>query len=509
MRHSIGVRTGVGVAERLRQGRRVLGRHLPAGAAGFGGVLGVTNAIALVLGVAASLVLARSLPQAEFGRVVFGLNLFLATTLIGGFGLTTAVAADVAHNRGGSAEWLTVRRLWGLRLATLPTIAAVVGVVVAWTGWDGLWLVAVAASLSVVLDFFVGIFQGVQHLRALVVILVAQPGLYLLTLLTWPAVTAEQVFGVLAASFVGPVIAVFGTLRLRRADWTRPWLDRVAWRQFRPTSVATGAYAITFLQVGFLTVGPLALGFVERFQEAAVLAVVLALVRLVPGMWNTVLAAVLFPRLAAHRTDTAGRAGLVGGAARALAVVTVPATLALLAFPEVGLTVLFGATYASAADVVALASVLVVALAGEALLTWTALGVGPPASAVTGTSLRLALLTGGVAAILLAVPTSDDAVRLVVWAHVVAAVVGVVVQAIFIRDECNGRLLAGLLVAGTIAAMPAAGLGWLGLRAVSGLPWAVAVAGCASLAMVGAVATVVTGVRRPAWTRLGLGRARS
>jgi O-antigen/teichoic acid export membrane protein len=327
--------------------------------------------VTLLLAVA-SLYLVRSLTTLEFGRVAFGTNIHLLLLTVAGLGLTTGVMSEVARSRrAGEDAWPRVRTLLALRIAS---VLAVLAVGAAWAVAAGTVLPAlagVAASLFIVQDFFVGMLAGQLLATRAAAVIVTQPVVYLLILVVAGVSTAEQVLAAIIAALSASV-CVEVALLARHPIWGRPW--RLVPGSLRHALEMSGyAYAITFLQIGFVVVPTIVLGSFGRFAEAAVLSIVLTLVRFVPDALSVVLTTVYFPRLAGLRADDPVRRSLSDTFVRLAALVAVPAALGLAIVGEPILGLLFSGRYLDLAPYLALASLLVVLLLAAASVAYARL----------------------------------------------------------------------------------------------------------------------------------------
>lgn len=378
--------------------------------------------VALVAGnTAANLLLARSLPTSEYGRVAFGLNLELLLALVAGLGLTTAVVAEVARiGTPPSLGWETVGGLLVLRLVSVLVLLTATG------SWaliqrDPLPLLAgAAAGAFIVQDFVGGVLRGQLRAHAVALVVIVQPACYLLLIALLRLDRAEAVLAALIAAFSISLLLAVALLIGRRPRFSvlrRLRLDR----QGAISTIAPAAYLLTFLQVAFVVLPVVVLGFFGRYAEAAALAVLMALVRLLPEVVSQVLGALYFPRLHLVGYGSADGDRLFYAAFRSILIVAVPPTVCLVLFGGPILSVLFGGRYDHVFPYLAGASPLVVGLSLETLTIWTLLSAGAARLTLIAMAFRLTVILAGAAGSFVI----GSAVADPLWILVVSSVVAV------------------------------------------------------------------------------------
>jgi O-antigen/teichoic acid export membrane protein len=337
----------------------------------------------------ASIYLVRTLSTHEFGRATFGINAHLLLLTLAGFGLTTGVMAEIARGRGsGGIAWPAVQTLALVRLATaVPLIT--IGLVWASAAMDIVpAIAAVAASLFVMLDFLVGVLAGQLRSRAVAAILVSQPASYALLLVVLRASTAESVLIVMVFALACSLTLAVGLQSSTVFSWFgRPAIDlaplgHALW-------VARYAYLLTFLQMGLVVLPIVLFGTLNRFAQGAALSITMTLVRFVPEALSLMIVSAYFPRLRALPAEGTARTVLFNGYAKVVGLAAVPGVLGLAILGEPLLDVLFAGRYNYLAPDLAVASLLVIVLPIEALLTWTLVTDGVARTAVLALAVRL------------------------------------------------------------------------------------------------------------------------
>jgi len=370
----------------------------------------------------ASIYLVRTLSTHEFGRAAFGINAHLLLLTLAGFGLTTGVTAEIARGRGsGGIAWDAVRTLAFARLATaIPLIAA--GLVWASVAKDIVpAIAAVAASVFVMLDFLVGVLAGQLRSRAVAAVLVTQPASYALLLVLLNVSTAEAVLVAMVVALGFALVLAVGLQSRTVVSWFgRPALDlaplgHALW-------VARYAYLLTFLNMGLVVLPIVIFGTLNRFAQGAALSITLTLVRLVPEAFSLMIVSAYFPRLRALPGEGSDRTLLFNGYARVVGMAAVPAALGLAILGEPLLDVLFAGRYNYLAPELAVASLLVIAMPIEALLTWTLVTDGAARTAVLALAARLVVVLAACVAFLLMTTDARSLVPLVLAYPVASAI---------------------------------------------------------------------------------------
>lgn len=386
--------------------------------------LGAAQVCVAIVFAAASLLLVRSLPTEEFGRVAFGLNAHMLLLTLFGFGLSTGVMAESVGDGRGEVAAANVRVLFELRLLTLLPLVAVAAVWSALAGDIVPALAGVAASVYVVQDFLVGILAGQLRARSAAAVIVIQPVTYFGLLLGIGAHSAEQV---LALLIVAIVVSLAAAAYLAVPGGRRITLAAVSLAPLRASFGLAGyAYLLTLVNVGFMVLPVLVLGTLGRYAEAATLSIVLTLARFMPESLSLVTAAVYFPRLKALASMREPAWRLFDTFGRLLGLAAIPAGIALALLGGLALNTLFGGRYDYLAPDLSIASLLVWTIPFDALLSWTLLARGGGRVALVAAATRLAIILGACGALVLT--HQAGALALLVVAYPVAVTASLLIQ---------------------------------------------------------------------------------
>ena len=309
-------------------------------------------------------------------------------------------------------------------------VASVVTAGVGAALWAGLtsevipFLAGLAAGTFLLLDFLVGIMKGQLRARSVAFVAIAQPVCFLtIVVLAQPddAVAALGAFlGGSAVALLSATALTSGTMHrwARVGVRVRPELRQVG-------SLAGYAYVLTFLQLGYSILPIVLLGLNGRYEEAASLSVLMALVRFLPDGIAAALSADYFPRLHANR-DRRVRNRLFRRYLLVILACTLTAGGVLAVFGQPLLSVLFSGRYDHLGEYLPMAALLIIGLPIEAQLVWTLLSDGLGRIAVAALTTRLLLVLAGATIFVWSAP--DASFLLLILAPVAATGVSLVMQ---------------------------------------------------------------------------------
>lgn len=366
-----------------------------------------------VIATLTGLAIARRLAPAEYGQFLTYARLLGLLRLFLALGLTSLVIYELAPLRGDpAAVERALRPLWLLRLVTLIALLGP-ALLVALRRVDApLVLTALTAAAALLLDYCLGVLQGLGRPGRAIGVLLLQPlafGLALAVIGLAPRPLA-YLYRAQLASFLGALALAL--------HWTRAYLpgrrpEKVRWRAAlgRALRLAGGFYLIAILLTLFSACPTLLLGAAGRYEAAAHLTVPLNTVGLVPGVFALAMTAVYFPRLI--RRHSQGQTEAARHAFEEYLRLSGPGSvfvaLCLLAYPVVCLQLLYGGRYAASARyLVVLAPTVVLTTLGTGLL-WAVVAQGRTRAALPGVAVPALALAGLMAAIVRWWPAPGDA----------------------------------------------------------------------------------------------------
>lgn len=404
------------------QGRRSLARDVS--------LMFVVSVIVALLNLLTGLYVARLLPVADYGRLVYFSNLLLTAMLLVGFGLTTFVTGEVARLVAiGPAEDMsgTFYSILAARLVTtlpLPILGLCASVVAG----DWIYLAAsLGAVLATTLDFCVGAVRGAQKVHRAAAIYLAQPLLYLGMLGLTPQHSVEGIIGALLLSYV--VALLFAGILLLNLEIARRERVTITWRRLWEAINSAGIiYLIVLVQMIYSTYALLWLGSLGRYTEAALLSIYLTIARMFPLALVPVVGTVIYPRLCvtiAKGNILATRRD-ISESFEIAAALTFCATVVMVMYPSLIVELLYSTTYLDSAYLLQIAAPLCVILTLENLLSYTLLAIRKPRVALAGLVVRLVLFA--VAATIIVWKTSQDATAFLMLAYLGSSAIGLLVE---------------------------------------------------------------------------------
>ncbi|MFN8633883.1 MAG: hypothetical protein U0893_08520 [Chloroflexota bacterium] len=413
-----------------------------------GGAMAVTVAggIALAATVGLGLLLARAFDPASYGRTNVLLNEWLILNLVSGFGLTVGATAASARWRvgGGQDEWDVLHLL---RLVTLLFPLAV-GAVWSLVQSDPFHtVVGLAVCGFMIQDFYIGSLQGAGRFGAASLVVAFQPllfvgtvGVALLAGLASPGLVIWALFASnAAAAGLGAILVASGlpTFLPRR---------RISWPQARRCIALNLSFqVITFLQYGFVSLPIVIVGNAGQYAEAALLSVVLTLVRLVLVFLGPVLTGFYYARTCqlVEGGDHREVRRSFGLAARLATLAGLAWAIGLASFPTLAIGTLYGRGYLDAASLLVTMMPLAPLLALDSVLTWTLIAQRRAGAVVLALGLRLSIGLGAVLAVAL---SPDSGLEVLGIGYDVATIIGLVVQMIALSPMVGVRSYAPRLV---------------------------------------------------------------
>lgn len=364
--------------------------------------LSAAELVSTVLLAAMSLYLVRTLSTHEYGRAAFGLNISQLLLTLGGLGLGASVMAEMSRTVSSrDATRAPVHALLGIR------VLSVVPVILTGSAWsaasgDPLPAIAsVAASMYLVQDFLALMLAADRRAQACALVVVTQPVSYVVLLLTAQVRTAEGVLLALTAALTAALLLAVALLQAGTRAWVG-WPRALRSSLPRAFAIARYAYLSVLLQIGAFVLPIIVLGVLGRFADAAMLSIILTLVRFVPDALGFAVQTMYFPRITAVDPLGSEAEALSGNFARLLGWLAIPAAVGLSIVGGPVVAVLFAGGYSQLEAPLAIASILLVLLAAESLLTWTLLARQDGRDAVLALGARFAIVLAACAATALA-----------------------------------------------------------------------------------------------------------
>lgn len=338
--------------------------------------MAVGQVLITLITIVTGLAVARYLVPADYGRFIYYVKIFGVLRLVAALGMTGLVIYEVARMRAraGALEESFLPHLI-LRLVTLGVLV-VLPLVVGGIRHDTLLIITVlTAAAALLMDYFLGVLQGLALVPQTIGVLLVQPVIYGVLVLVIGIAKAPTVylfwaqlisflFGLgLAVLWMRPHVRWGGLSSLRGIMW-RPWLTKAL-------RIAGGFYAIAIFLTIFGTYATLLLGSTGQYEDAANFTIPLNTVALIPGVFSFALTTVYYPRLVQQQSR-----GEVGEARQTFqeyfmlsGVITVFVTVCLMAFPTIFLHLLYGNLYVSSATyLIVLAPTVMLSTLGTGLL---------------------------------------------------------------------------------------------------------------------------------------------
>lgn len=424
-------------------------------------LVGGASVVAQAAMALSGLVVARTLDPTHFGQVAYFFSVYGLVVLLGSLGLSTQVSAEVARAQAAEHAGDTAGRvsaLVTLRLSALVVLLALAGAALALGNLIGA-AAGLAAAIALLGSFALGILQGLGRARLAAGLLAGQALLYLLVVALWAREAPERVYLAMAATATLPFIGALPQTLKYLVNPDRPWsFGRQYWKTV--TAASGQVYALSLLLAPYGALALLALGGLDRFEDAASISVALSLVLLPATASSTVVAYQYYPelcRLAAGGAPNGVRLWL-GAFARPLALASVTSSLVLGLGAATLIDLLYTSKYLpGAAPLVSMAPAAGLLTMGQ-LLAWTLVPLGKGRLALLGAGVQLALL-GAAVGITITMP--DLPLWILGAGHTLGSLAALVVWAFGVRRATSeGALqplrlaLAALLVAATALAVP-------------------------------------------------------
>jgi len=451
-------------------------------------VIGVLNVLAVLISVATSLVLARMLPKAELGKLVYFYASFGLLRLLMNFGLGTAISRDVAASQASAASWADVAShadegphlgsknlpaiiysTAALRVTSIVCAAALMS----WTSraiglpfWAHVTLAAVMASMA---DFSFGIIAGLLSRWRVGVMTILQPVSYLGLIVGLAAVTqptSEGVMGIYVASYA--IMATVGILLVAATGLLRlPERSDLQFAHVRQTTAfAFPVYLTGVASQAWSALATGTLGWLRLFAASAELGIAFSIATIPVAVSGPTILTMFFPR--ASCLSGQGHVDELGTEIRAmlkwLVLGLIWVSVVLFAFAEPIVTTFFGQAYAPAARYLVVMSPLALILGALPVFTLSLVAVGRPWRALAG------LIAQGVvlAATLLTAGGALTPARLS-WSLLLSGLTGLVVQWSLVTLTLRAQMLPSKLLLPLLGGLSAAmilrlGAIWAGTR---------------------------------------------
>lgn len=326
------------------------------------------------------LFIARHLIPADYGRFIYYIKLFGVLRLLAALGLTSLVTFETAKARaqpGGMEE-----AFLPLLVARLTSLAAIVICLLAFGATRSnvpLMIAALTVAPALLMDYFVGILQGIGLVSQTIGVLIGQPIVFGISLVAI-GLSEDPVVYLYWAQFISVLCGLGLAILLTHphVHYRRP--EKIAWRGWiaRALKIAGGFYVIAIFLTLFNTYPTLLLGSAEHYEATANLTIPLNTVALVPGIFGFVISSVYFPRLTHQHSvgEPEAERQTFQGYFKISGIFTALLALCLMAYPTIFLHLLYGDSYMSSAQyLVILAPTVMLSTLGAGLL-WAIVAQG-------------------------------------------------------------------------------------------------------------------------------------
>ncbi|HEX2914876.1 MAG TPA: oligosaccharide flippase family protein [Chloroflexia bacterium] len=381
--------------------------------------------LSLFLTSLAGLYIVRELSKDAYGRMTYFSTWLPPMLLILGLGLTSKIIKDVVDARsiedktGVGVRLYTLLSLRFLTVLPLPLLGFVLWGLL---GQFPYLLITLIAFFSISGDFLLGILRGNDKLYICGALMLLQPVVYIILLLSGLAQTVEGVFSALCLSYISNlvveallVINIPGLLPSPKGHLFSITYARQALK-FSSNIYLNGLYQ-TLFNSWLLII----LGFLNLYETVAELSIPLTLVALPMLVNSPILVTIVYPRLVQSRQVALNT---FNTAYRVVAIVTIPAAAVMAVFPDTVIELLYTGRYLTAAPLLVVSAPLVFVLAMESLLTLTQIGLEQFRSAMQVQFIRLSLLIVGTGLILLSGANRADYDAWLTIVFLIAALTG-------------------------------------------------------------------------------------
>ncbi|MBV9789288.1 MAG: hypothetical protein JOZ51_13985 [Chloroflexi bacterium] len=389
------------------------------------------NLVVMVINAVGGIYIARSLSSSQYGEVAYFMGIYLMATLICGFGLTDQAMRDLSEFKAlEQREQLnqSFYTLLAIRLGSGALLTAALAIYALLLGSITPLLIGVCAAVSMLSDFLTGALRGVQRIGGLIVVLCAQPLLYLGLMLTMPLRSVEQVFTFFCVSLI--VAALLGGLMLLRSGLGLPSRRSLSRSYVRSSGGgAAQLYIVALLQTAYGSVGTLILGAFGLYAATGLLSASLTVARMLPLILGPTIVSMFYPQLRAclARQSPEAARQTFDLFYRAAVLATIAGTALLLVYPDTAIQTLYTNKYLDAASSLQLLAPASLLMVIDLLFTWTLIAHQAVRQAILLLSVRLAVLSLG--AIVAVLAGSAAAPLVLALAYGLSACVGVGLQA--------------------------------------------------------------------------------
>ena len=385
--------------------------------------------------------IARTLSTSDYGVMVYFSSIYIFGTLLIGFGLNTQTINEIA-GRLDKKDELKGRftSLLVLRLMTLVPLI-ILGFALTLIIHNKLYLyVSIAASITVLADFFLSVLRGLQRIYGVTFALLFQSVIYLLILSAGAVYSVNTIFGAIVMSFTlvsifaVSIIAQSRSLTLYR-KFHFSYLDVKDF--IRPSALI---YGIALFQVGYSVYATLLLGASANFNEAAQLSPPLTLVRLLPLALSPLLSTIFYPRICLlyAKKDNDSLIRLVSLFYKLFAALTICMMVLFFCYPDVIINILYTEKFYTSIPYLAILAPLGFILAIENIFTLSLIGVKASRKALLTLGIRFGLLVLAIS-VILAFGFSNQ-LLLFTSAYLLTGLIGLIIEYWQVQDETHLKL---------------------------------------------------------------------
>jgi O-antigen/teichoic acid export membrane protein len=418
-----------------------------------GGINGFTVFVSVVMG----LVLVRFLPKEEYGQLVFFYANFGMVRLLMNCGLGMSLSRDIAGT-GRDIDRQRTIIYSNLVLSLSATLVVVLGTTAVGlvTHQHNLSYVIVAASIASLADFIFSLITGLRLTKSVGLMTAIQPLTYAVLILflvvTQMALAIPFMLSYTIAFAMMASVGIALAVRSRQV----PGFDgvRVNWQYVRGSlAFAIPAYITTLLSQGWASFSAGLLGGRGDFQAAAEFGVVFNFVSLFISISAPTLVTTFFPQISYlnGRGDKEGINRYVRSTLSMLLYAYLFVAVALIAFPDTAVDVLFGSTYQSSSSYLTIIAPVVVFMGITPVFSLTQSALGRPRRAGLGAGVQLLTLMG----LVFLKGDGIDATWLS-WSVLISSLVGLLTHMVLFSQTLNAPVLPANLPSLVIIALAAA-----------------------------------------------------
>lgn len=355
----------------------------------------LVNLFTTVASLVSGLYIARRLDTQDYGQYAYMSNVFLLMILFLGFGLSSQVSKDVAEY-GKEFSTRFHQKLSGLVALRIGTaVLAALGGALVWSisGEIVYSYAGLNAALFMCVDFVVGMFSGLQQIKRVALLLLAQPIAFILLIFTLPIQNELSIYNMfLASQFASISMACLLVIQLPGVR-IRPRFSQIKhlpWSEM----VAGQVYIIMLLQTAYGAYGVTLLGALKQYAAAGEFSIALTVIRMLPLLFGTLITVLYYPRLCSiHRQGNHRQFQQTAYTVYRLCTIVAAGCAALLTvYGDVIVNLLYTSRHANAIPLLQLTAFMSLFGITDQVLTWTLVASNQASKAVPPLLARMGLL---------------------------------------------------------------------------------------------------------------------